>query len=220
MAIAFDAATDGGALAASPKTFSHTCTGTDLFLIVFTFQASTTDNVTGVTYNGVALTKAGFSPSDAGINYYGIGCWYLLNPATGANTVEITTSSGTVTGVAHSYTGVVGGFDNVATNSVASGTSLTVSVTTVADNCWTAMGASNGDGELSAGSGIERVDLASIGSTSTFDSNAAVTPPGSTSLQATWATSASAGGIIISFSPTAAASATTSRRRMMTGIGS
>ena len=61
MAIAFDAATDGGNVnPGTTLTFAHTCTGS-LGLLVVGFNGDNiggADDVSSVTYNGVALTLA------------------------------------------------------------------------------------------------------------------------------------------------------------------
>lgn len=102
MAIAVDTNTvaeeEGGA---TSLTFSHTCTGSNLVLIVATVSSGLVDP-TGVTYNGVAMTKA-----------VGLGAaldtslWYLSNPATGSGyNVVVTYAASTKFGVcATSFTG-------------------------------------------------------------------------------------------------------------------
>jgi len=80
-----DAASQASGNGVSSLTWSHTCTGSDLALKVGT---SCSGNVTGVTYNGVALTllredidgSFGFESNN----------WGLVNPATGAHDVVVT----------------------------------------------------------------------------------------------------------------------------------
>lgn len=217
MAIAFDAATNGGALAASPKTFSHTVTGSSTFLWVIARHVQSTDVVTGITYNSVAMTKATFEPPDAGVNYYALSMWYLANPSTGSNTVSITTSSGTVSGYAVSYTGVAGGYDASNHGNVSATTTVTGTVTTVADNCWAVMAFSEGDGASSAGTNF----TTRINDTAQLigDSNAAITPAGMYSMSGTWGSSATAGWVMGSMSPAAAPAGTTRDARALTLLG-
>jgi hypothetical protein len=118
------------------STWSHTCTGSNLILIVAVqiFQdVSGTGTVTAATYNGVAMTKV-IDKLVAGTTMY-TAIYYLLNPDAGAHTISMT-----VTGVtddikyeASSWTGV-GGIDNSAS---AGGVDTPASVTfsTIADNC-------------------------------------------------------------------------------------
>lgn len=207
MAIAFDAATNGGALAASPKTFSHTVTGSNPFLWVVARHTSATDTVTSITYNGVAMTKAVFQPTNGSVHYYSQSLWYLMNPSTGSNTVSITTSSGNVTGFAMSYTGVQGGYDASSNGAVTSTTTMTGSITTVADNCWAVMAISEGDGAASASTNF----TARISATSEMfgDSNAAITPAGSYNMTVTWGSTQNGGYVMGSMSPTGASGPTT-----------
>jgi len=103
MAVAFDAATDGGASGTTTKTFSHTCTGASRILIVY---AQITGSCSGVTYNAVAMTKIGSEVLDGTYGWYA-SFWYLVAPATGANDVVITgPGASTVDGICASYTGV------------------------------------------------------------------------------------------------------------------
>lgn len=88
MAVAFDAvgskAGDG-----SSFTFSHTCTGTDLVLIVgVSLLGSVGRTVTGITYNGVALTSIG---NAANATTYRVEFWQLIAPATGTHNVVVST---------------------------------------------------------------------------------------------------------------------------------
>jgi len=105
MAISFDAYTAGGSLtASSPKTFSHTCAADADILFVATIN-STGANVTGVTYNGVSMTSVATQLNNPASDAYWIGLWYLINPATGTNTVSISFSAGSSNGAASSFIG-------------------------------------------------------------------------------------------------------------------
>ena len=105
MAIAFDAAsTFSPAVASSSQTFSHTASGADRILVVATGVTGTTNAVSGVTYNTVALTKLNHS-EDAGDAR--VELWYLVAPDTGTHDVVVTmAASSRVCGGAASYTGV------------------------------------------------------------------------------------------------------------------
>lgn len=81
----FDNATLGSA-GSSPLTFSHTCTGTGLILSVGVVHNGTT-TISGITYNGVAMTQINNQRSGDTDN----DLWYLLNPATGVHNVVVTT---------------------------------------------------------------------------------------------------------------------------------
>lgn len=86
--------------------WSHTCTGADRFLFVVVGVATApVGRVTGVTYNSVSLTKA-WDASQSGVRQ--TSGWYLVNPTTSSNTIEITVSESTsaLVAIATSYTGV------------------------------------------------------------------------------------------------------------------
>lgn len=92
MAIAFDAQTTAnqwGSTPVSSKTWAHTCTGTDLILVV-TYATNQDQNVSGITYNGVSLTNLN-SMAPGGNNKQ--STWYLINPATGSNNIVVSFSS-------------------------------------------------------------------------------------------------------------------------------
>lgn len=124
MAIAYDAVSNlSGQSGSASNSYSHTCSGSDRILIVFTTLAPGAGSVspTSITYNGVALTELGYVDGSSSR----IGLWYLLNPATGANNITVTYASATAWySWASSYTGV-GGINNP--NSTASGSATSVS---------------------------------------------------------------------------------------------
>lgn len=86
MAIAYDSAASD---AAGNLSWSHTCSGEQRLLLIGIQTRNTTPvTATSVTYNGVALTKISRKAYTAG----DITCelWYLVAPATGANTAAVT----------------------------------------------------------------------------------------------------------------------------------
>lgn len=141
--IAFDAAAQK-AFAASPVTWSHTCTGSDLILFIGIFAGG--DVVTAVSYNSVAATQiAKLNLSGAGELYI----YYLLAPSTGSNTVSVTLSSGTAAGTSSSYTGAKqsGVPDASGSKTQAPGpTSITNSITVVGSNAWAVTVGGSGTG--------------------------------------------------------------------------
>lgn len=140
MAIAFDNATGTNTTGATnPLTFAHTCTGSNLLLIVVTMAEAfpPAASVTGVTYNSVAMTEmTGFGGlySDAGLDVRLQG-WFLVAPATGSNTVSVTYSagSGSRAAISASFTGVDQStpLEN-GTNSTGTSTSPSINVTSSA----------------------------------------------------------------------------------------
>jgi len=88
MAIAFDATTDGGNTTATSLTYSHTCTGSNRILFVSVIGAIGSDNVTGATYAGAAMTLVDKQASARSTYLF-----YLIAPATGANNVVVSAGS-------------------------------------------------------------------------------------------------------------------------------
>lgn len=141
MAIARDAYSIAGRSAGLTRTLSHTCTGSNLLLLAWVEEYGTnaSDNITGVTYNGVAMTRIAF-PTAAGGSVLRWYLYALLAPATGTHNIVATgTYSGSQIGIyAVSYSGVkqTSNPDVVVTQSQSNSSPLTLSLTTVADNAW------------------------------------------------------------------------------------
>lgn len=206
MAIAFDNATDSGNNGNTPSsslTFSHTTSGNNRILFVgigVRNDGAAGDRISGVTYNGVAMTRVD-KVLDANAS-----CWlYLLvNPASGSHNVVVTcTTSVQVVAGAVSYTGcrVSSQPDSSNKGSGSGVTSLTLSTTTVQDNVWAAMVVStSGFNATSGGTATVRVQSTSNSGYAIGDSNAALTPPGSKSLSINLGGSSTVTGVIASFS--------------------
>lgn len=144
-AIAFDAASSGATTAAaSSLSWSHT-TGTltngMLVVGVAVEDTSSTDiNITAVTYNGVAMTAVNGSQVDDGTTTINRAkLYYLANPASGAHTVQVTFAGSVngITGGAVSLSGVANQApEAVATNHVASGTTISTNISTLTSGAW------------------------------------------------------------------------------------
>lgn len=196
MAIAFDAASDGGAITATSLSWSHTCTGANRILFVG-FNGDNSggaDDITGVTYNSVAMTLAvkKINPTSGDRNLY---LYYLIAPATGSHTVTISASgSHNLSGGALSYTGAKQSSqpDATTTNVEVSSASktLTTAIVTVNDNSWSVLleGCFDGSSGPIAGTGatLRQLDtISTFGAWGLFDSNAAIHPAGSYSMTTT-----------------------------------
>lgn len=111
-------------------------TGT-LLVVGFTCLRNVSgDSVSSVTYNGVSLTKIAHQNGSA--NNRTTNQWYLLNPATGVNTLAITLlGSERVSGAVQSYTGndIISPIDTHASGN-ASGVTLSFPITTGVDNAF------------------------------------------------------------------------------------
>jgi uncharacterized repeat protein (TIGR01451 family) len=102
--VAYDNASSAQSQSNNPITFAHTTgTGSNRLLVVG-FVMKDPKTVTSITYNGVALTKAGAIANTSNVE---VQIWYLVNPASGANNVVVNWAGGTVSHVgAATFTGV------------------------------------------------------------------------------------------------------------------
>lgn len=200
MAIAFDAITGVQLTTGTSLTYSHTCTGSDRILFVSANNNTASDYVTGITYNGVSMTKIGASLQGGSTRYTNL--YYLVAPATGANNVVISCSGSTyIEAYTVSYTGVhqSSPIDTNRTDTGSSVTSLTCTLTTTADQCWLITAGSYGAGTLSGGASTYARNVSF--SYGILDSNGARSI-GSNSLIIN-SSSSNAGFITAAFKPTA-----------------
>lgn len=208
MAIAFDAQSASSFSSGTTNTFSHTCSGSDRILYVGVYDGL--NNVTGVTYNGTSMTLVNsFAMTGSAAGQY-IRLYQLVNPSTGTNNVVITCSvAGNTYGNGISYTGAnqTGQPDANNTNGASTGTSLTTSVTTVADNCWI-VGYAYMAGTITAGTNTTLRSTNASGVLASFDTNSAQTPAGSKSVQTNSGTNGFNGHVIASFSPSVSSGST------------
>ena len=195
MAIAFDASSNRpeGTVTGTPPVYSwsHTCTGSNLVLVVgiVTRDLTDADRLTAsITYNGVSLTKIREDDNLTDDNTTSL--WYLLNPATGANTIEVTGNSSSITsaiGMAVSLTGVAqsGQPDANNGNIYSNANSITDSVTTVADNCWVVDAVClDGPQTLAVGSGqTQRENVTSTASSGGMSTEGPKTPGGAVAME-------------------------------------
>lgn len=102
MAIVKDAISTGS-ISASSLTISHVISSGDNRLLVVGILGGSSDIITGVTYNGVAMTRVNVSNNGNSTAYL----YYLLNPASGTHDIVISSSTSTFLAAdAVSYTGV------------------------------------------------------------------------------------------------------------------
>ena len=105
MAIALNVASAGTNTTTSPLTWSHTCTGSNLVLIVAVGCRAIGASISTPTYNGVSMTLLG---SQRTMTASVVALYYLLNPAAGSNTISVAFggTSANCNGGAVSWTGV------------------------------------------------------------------------------------------------------------------
>lgn len=202
MAIAFDAKSTGSINPGTSITFAHTCTGSNLILFVMVSDNSAGDNVTSVTYNGVALTRIKYvNPS-----YIKTSLWYLINPATGAHNVVVSSNTNNaILGISVSYTGAGQTQPNLVSNavsdSVSGEASMETNINTLTDNSWVILTNNNNAGTPSATNfACRQGNFGWNGAIGFFDSNAPKTPAGNVSETINFPTG-DADAIMVFFNP-------------------
>ncbi len=169
----------------------------------------------GITYNGVALTKVG----DQAILTSEATLWMLVAPATGSHSVVVTGAGGYFASLSVSYSGskATGQPDGSNTGTAASG-SLSVSATTSVSNDWTVglfVSTSGVDLTPAAGS-TKRIVDAGFFNGGIVDSNGPLSA-GSNSLGVTdtrtWA------GIVVGFQPIGGVAPSSTQSLSLTGVG-
>jgi hypothetical protein len=140
--INFDSEAHAGDSTGTSLTHAHTCSGDNRILFVATlyddFQSAST---TGVTYNGVALTKYDTMGGTGGPTYgSAVDMWYLIDPDIGTYNIVASFSNGNgrpIRSFSTSYNGVSQtDFPDSGTKSYNDSTNYSISTTTVANNCW------------------------------------------------------------------------------------
>jgi hypothetical protein len=199
MAITFDAASNSRTNGTTSQSHSHTCTGSDRALVVGVVGA-VSDNITAATYNGVAMTL--ISKSDIGSSRF-CYLYYLGNPASGSNTIQVTASSSSHVEIdAASYRGVSQTSQpeafQVTTGSPAA-TTMNSSVTTVTDNSWVIGIALGMAGTITAGANTVVRTSNLLGAI--IDSAAPVTPAGARTLTHNMPSSNGMGAILLALAP-------------------
>lgn len=121
--------------------WSHTCTGSNLALVVGVLMSNgnSANTSVAITYNGVSMTKID-SADGAAVHGWGNQMFLLIGPSTGSNTIAVTFNNGgsIVTGVAASYTGCAQTGQPDSHSHVSNDTTgtLTLATTVVASGCW------------------------------------------------------------------------------------
>ena len=199
--IEFDATTSGNYSQDGDYSFNHTCSGNQRILIVGIVNNAALDEITAVSYNGVALTKVALgSGAIPGARDY---LYYLINPDSGTHAVRIqrTNVTGPVFPNAVSYKGVKqSGQPDAKVAKSQNTTAFNTAITTVADNCWLTgvfFNAQNKAMTAAVGTVARAVSDTSHGM---FDSNVAKSPAGSYSLGITGPLGMYA-ALVISLSP-------------------
>jgi hypothetical protein len=190
MSIAFDTATYKLANTVQTISFTHTCTGSNLYLVAFVWTENNGDVITGATYNSVTMTLMNKVAITGSAELY---CFALAAPTSGANTLTVTASVNTVYDIlSASYTGAQQTTtpDNKQTNSATTAASpLNVTYSTTSNNCWGILGMRSLLVSTSAGTNatFRKSDGSGDGRNSgLYDSNGGFTPAGAFSQGVTW----------------------------------
>lgn len=93
--IAFDASSFNGGTSWTTHTLSHTCSWTNRYLFVSCYIANSSNVITWVTYAGQAMSLIRYVSSALVVGSEGVALYWLINPASWTNTIEVTTSSST-----------------------------------------------------------------------------------------------------------------------------
>lgn len=197
-AVAYGNYTTGSASSASSVTFSSpSVSGSNTLGTVMTFH-QTNENINSVTWDGSGTFIARASQESGGRR---IELWYTLTPTAGVTNIVVTrdTASGLIRGDATFYTGMRQSAqpDAFTTSSASAVSTLTTTLTVVADGSWTVLAARNTAGNYSAGTGTTL--RSAVGNPVMGDSNAALSS-GANSMSVTSA-SATHMGIMASFAP-------------------
>lgn len=176
---------DGGPAAAT-QTIAYTVGATaNAFLGLTTeSRALGTNVISGITYNGVAMTKIQGVDQGPGSNYLTSWGLFIAAPDGASHNIVISYSTNDYSrGCIASWNGVSQSGYDAHTERSGSATSNTDSITSVADNCWAILLTEIIGTAYSAGTGSNQVCTTTRGTI--FDSNGVITPAGSYSMGTT-----------------------------------
>jgi RHS repeat-associated protein len=188
---------------------SYTVSGSNTLMLACIWQGDGAGGFSGtVTYNGANLTRLttkGFNSLGSPNNFLDV--WYLVGPAAGTHTFATngTSNDAGSNWLVATYNGVnQSGFpDAQITGGTDGATSVTTTLTTIANYSWTQLcGASQRS--ITAGTGSTQRQNTAVGGGGVgfFDSNSAITPAGSHGMTISISPSSVAGTVMVSFAPT------------------
>jgi hypothetical protein len=197
MAIARDGSAVYGGIVnpGTSLTWAHTCNGSTRMLIVAAV-GDVTDNHTGATYAAAAMTQVGkIRAANSGLWTY---LYALHTPASGANNVVISASSGIILGHSMSYTGCLAQAPDVVATVANTASPQALSLTTLLDNAWLVMSA-RCQGTITANANT--AILLQTSSCGILDTNSAQTPTGSKTMSVSAASGQDWGLVMASIAP-------------------
>jgi pectate lyase len=198
-AIAFDSTATRAVTNAASTSWSHTVgTGTDRVLIVglaLEDTGTTSLAINSITYAGVAMTPVANSIATAGSSTLDRAqLYYLLNPASGANTISIT-FGGAVNGVSAgsvSLTGVAQSAPTAAAIKTAtSGTTISVNIAVATAGSWIIDVANSGAGNATLTPGSSQTKRWGVGQTNSGGAGSTTAPAATGTSTVSWTASSS-----------------------------
>lgn len=221
-AVAVENAATSSTVNPTPLSFSYTVAGSDTLMWGVATANGPSQNIGGFAYNSLTLTAAQVFRDSGGPEH---NLWYRVSPTTGANNVSIVATGSAVAGAVISYSGCSSSQPDASatTNTNATTTSFSASLTSVTDNCWHICTSRCGSAAaISAGAGTtirNQPEATFFGGNAIWDSNGAKTPAGSVTLNVTSSSQLYGGGLIASFGPPVVASSAFNGFLLM-GMGS
>lgn len=209
LAIAFDTTAAGTQGSASPATWNHTVTGSNPAILIAYNHGALTDLSTDASYNAVSGTKIAAASGNA--TAFGVALWYLQTASTGTNQVKLTYSaSDDNRSMSASYSGCATSADTGGlTGNVSLSSPGSLTITSVADNCWLAGMAVAGAAAMAAGTNTTQRGTAGDQFGIWVDGNAVIHPAGSSTIQVTWSGTNSFSFYGTTIAPAAAAASAT-----------
>ncbi len=180
------------------RTLSHNNDGNCVIAFIYVTN-QTTDNITGVTYNGTALTDLG---SVTNTSTGRLHAFVLIGAASGTNDLVVSLSgSSNIHMFAYSLSGV-GSVDNNATYATPQQVNLSTSITTNVDEAWVVMNQTQTGGTTTAGANTSIIQLATGNWQRIVEPSTNPVPSaGSVTMNLTNATSAYHTGVKVSLAP-------------------
>lgn len=241
MAIIYDSTANSTGTGVSSLTYALNNSAGDVLVVGVCVNDGAASHVSGITYNGVALTKSVENNDDSPGSQTSTSLWYLASPATGSHNVVVSlngtynVSSGAITFSGSNTSSPIGA---TTTKKQANGTSNTVSITTSYANSilvdvWGMSGTAtsvSATGTNQTSRWVNSTSRTAMGSTET------TTTAGSYTMSWSWTTSRISGGCVAevrelstvaytltagtgSFDLTSVATAITSARKLLCSTG-
>lgn len=203
MAIARGNTSEGETASGASVTFSHTVASGSNRLLLVGVERGDGITITGITYDGVALSEL----VDDAADFTGRrGVWGLLSPNVGTANIVVSFSGTTASWCgAADYTGVLqsGLPDDTATDAIVSGvnTQADLSFTTTVDDCWSFCITEGDNGSVGGVTNATELQQNGTDRIAIFDSNGSLGSAGSKTMSTTCAVNSNGGSVGVTFAP-------------------